>query len=199
MARQLGSDQLGLFRLSLSVASIASGFAILGLSTALVRYVAIYSRRQDYPGLRGALQLGIGLPAGLSLIAAVGLFLLAEPIAEGIFQEPRLASLLRIACLVLVSRSLLQVTAAATRGSKAMHYSAVARQLLVPTTRLLLTIILSATVGLTAALALGVHAVAMFASAFTLLYFLDKLFSLRRPPHKARRDIKELLGFALPV
>jgi O-antigen/teichoic acid export membrane protein len=198
-ARQLGSEQLGLYRLSLSIASILSGFAILGLSVSLVRYVAVYARRQDRAGLWGVLQLGIGLPAGLSLLAAAGLFVLAEPIAAGLFREPGLVPLLRISCLVLVARTLMLVTAAATRGSKVMRYSAVAQQLLVPGMRLCLTVVLSVTIGLSAALALGVSAVAMFAATFMLLYALDKLFSLRRPPYEARRDTKEILGFALPV
>ncbi|MFC2023144.1 oligosaccharide flippase family protein [Chloroflexota bacterium] len=199
VARQLGSEQLGLLRLSLIIAIIVSGFALLGLNAALVRYVALYTSRQDKAGLWGALQLGIGLPASLSLLAAAGLFALAGPIAVGLFQEPELIPLLRIASLVMVSQTLLEVTAAATRGSKDMQHSAVARQILVPAMRLLLTIVLSVTIGLTAALALGVYAVAMFAAAFTLLYSLDKLFSLRRPLNEARHDSKEILGFALPV
>lgn len=198
-ARQLGSQQLGLFRLTVSIASIISGFAMLGMTVALVRYVAVYASRQDKAGLRGALQLGIALPAGLSLLAAAGLFALAEPIADKLFQKPELVPLLRIGCLVLVSRTVLQVTAAATRGSKIMQYSAFAQQLLLPGTRLLLTIVLSVTVGLTAGLAVGVHAAGMFAGAFVLLYFLDKLFSLRLPPYKARRDSRQILGYALPV
>jgi O-antigen/teichoic acid export membrane protein len=199
VARQLGSEQLGLFRLSFTIATIVSGFAILGLSAALVRYVAMYTSRQDRAGLRGALQLGIGLPAGLSLFAAVGQFILAEPIAQVFFQEPGLVPLLRIACLVVVSRTLLQVTAAATRGSKAMQYSAFAQQILLPTMRLVLILILSVTIGLTAALALWLYAAAMFTAASILLYSLDRLFSLRRPPYEARRDSREILGFALPV
>jgi O-antigen/teichoic acid export membrane protein len=80
-----------------------------------------------------------------------------------------------------------------------MHYSALAQQILLPAMRLLLIIVLSVTIGLTAAWALGVYAAAMFAAAFMLLYFLDKLFSLRSPPYEARHDSKEILGFALPV
>lgn len=199
LARRLGSQQLGLYGLSLTTATMVSGYAMLGLNDALVRYVSLYASRKDDGGLLGALHIGIVLPMGLSLLGAVGLFLLADPIAEGLFHEPELAPLLRIGCFVLLFSTLSQLLAAATRGFKTMQYTAISRMVSLPTLRLVLVIGLGVSVGLTAARALGAYAAAVAVSGVMLLFFLDRLFSLRRPLKRARRNWREMLAFSLPV
>lgn len=198
LARLLGAEQLGLYNLALTAATVSAGLALLGLASAMVRYVSFFASRRDTAGLWGALQIGLALPAIVSVLAGVGLFALAGPIAERLFHEPRLTSLLRLASLIVPFLTLSDIIAAATRGFKKMQYTVVAQNVSQPIIRLILIVVL-AIIGLNVARALAAFGLAVVIVFVLLLYFLNKLFSLKRPLRTARRDIREMLSFSLPV
>jgi O-antigen/teichoic acid export membrane protein len=198
MGRFLGAEQYGLYNLALTAGSIAAGLALLGLPSTLVRYISLFRSRRDTVGLWGALQLGLGLATVAGLLMGVGLYALAIPIAERLFHEPRLVPLLRLASLIVPSLALTHVLAAATRGFKKMQYDVIAEKIFQPLTRLILILVL-AFVGLTAAKAVTIYILGLIVTCGILLYFLNRLFSLRRPLKAARRDTKEMLSFGLPI
>lgn len=199
MARFLGAGQYGLYNLALTALTVAAALAAFGLDTALVRYIAMFARRDDSASVWGTLQIGLGLTMGLSLLIGGGLFGLAGTIATEIFHEPRLAPLLRLAAVVVPFLTLSNVLASATQGFKKMQYATVARDVAQPLIRLVLIVVLVAA-GASAAGALAVYGIAVAASAIMLLHFLHrKLFSLRRPLREARRETRQILGFSAPV
>jgi O-antigen/teichoic acid export membrane protein len=198
-SRLLGPEQLGMCHLALTATTVAASLAMLGLTSALVRYVSLSVSRRDTAGLWGTLQVGLGLPAIVSVFAGAGLFALAGPIAGYVFREPRLVPLLRMVSLAVPFFALGETTAAATQGFKKMQYAAIARNISQPLIRLVLLVVLAIIVGLNSARALATYTIAVIAVAVMLLYFLNRLFSLRRPLREGRRDTREMLGFALPV
>lgn len=198
LARLLGAEQYGMYNLALSALTVAAVLSGFGLDTALVRYVAIFARRRDESGLWGALQIGLGGTIILSVLIGIGLYALAHPIAEQLFHEPKLAPLLQLASLIVPFFGLNFVIAGATQGFKKMQYATIARDISQPMIRLILIVGL-AIVGLNAARALASFGVAVAITSIWLLYFLNKLFSLRRPLRTARYDTGEILRFSLPV
>jgi len=198
LARLLGAEQYGLYNLAISAGSVTAGLALLGLDSALVRYVALSASRRDEAGLWGALQIGLGITTFLSVMMGTGLFALAYPIAEQVFHEPRLAPLLQLISLIVPFLALSDVLAGATRGFKQMQYTVIAQSIAQPMIRLVLIVVL-ALVGLNAAWAVIVYGLADCAASFILLYFLNKQFSLRRPLRTARRQPRAILSFSLPV
>jgi O-antigen/teichoic acid export membrane protein len=199
LARLLGPDQLGLYYLAVSAVGVVSGLSLVGMGSALVRYVSLFRSRRDAAGLWGALQVGIGLPAALSLCAALALFALADPIAERLLHEPRLVPLLRMISATIPFWTLMVVGAAATRGFKTMLYDAIANRVSQPLARLLLILLLGATIGLTATTALAAFGLALILSVTLLFLFLNRLFPLKRPLRAGRRDARSILRFALPL
>lgn len=199
LARFLGADQYGLYTLATSPITIAAGLAGLGLAPAVVRYVSVYASRRDTAGLWGTLQVGLGLSALTGLVAGLGLFALATPIAEGIFNEPRLVPLLRLGSLVIPFVALSSKLAAATQGFKRMQYTVIAQNLAQPMFRLVLLVALALSVGLNAANALAVYVLAVVIGFAILLYFLNRLFTLRRPLQEGRRNPRQMLSFSLPI
>jgi len=199
LARLLGAEQLGLCNLALTVASIAAGLALLGLPSAMVRYVPLFTSRQDTARLWGTLQIGLGLTAIVSMLIGIGLFVLADPIAEQMFHEPELAPLLRVVSPIVPFLALCNTIAAATRGFKKMQYTVISQSISQPTIRLILVVALAAIVGLNAATALATYNVSVIIAFVIVLYFLNTLFPLKRPLRAARRDTRETLRFALPV
>jgi O-antigen/teichoic acid export membrane protein len=198
LGRFLGAEQLGLYNLVLTAATIASGIALLGLRSAMVRFVSRALSQQDDAGVWGTLQIGLGITTVLGLILGGGLYLLAVPIAEHLFHEPSLAPLLRYAIVIVPSMALIDIVSAATRGFKRMEYTAIARDMVQPLIKVVLFGIL-AIVGLTAARALTVFSLTVVVVAILLLYFLSKLFPLNRPLGKAQYHVKEILLFSLPL
>jgi O-antigen/teichoic acid export membrane protein len=198
LARLLGAEQYGLYQLTLTTATLAGGLALLGLDTALVRYVALFASRRDEAGLWGALQIGLGITAVLSVLIGGGLYILANPIAEQLFHEPTLAPLLRLISLVVPLLTLSDILAGATRGFKKMQYTAIAQDIARPLIRLILIVVL-AIMGLSAARALIIFGLAFAISFGMLVYFLHKEFSLKRPLGSARYDTRAMLSFSVPV
>ena len=59
LARLLGADLYGIYNIALSIATLGAAFAVIGLDSALIRYMAVYSRRGDRAGLLGTLRVGL--------------------------------------------------------------------------------------------------------------------------------------------
>ncbi|MBG7610054.1 MAG: oligosaccharide flippase family protein, partial [Anaerolineae bacterium] len=97
LARILGADQLGLYSLSLSALNITMGLALFGLDAAIIRFIAVMASREDEDGIWGAIQIGMGVSLILSALLGTVLYAFSFSIAEKVFHEPRLASLLQLA------------------------------------------------------------------------------------------------------
>lgn len=199
LARFLGAEQYGLYALAFSAITVAAGIAALGLAPALVRYVSVSAGRRDTAGLWGALQVGLGLTTIASLLVGIALFVLATPIAEELFDEPRLVPLLRLGGLMIPFLAMGNALAAATRGFNKMQYTVIAQKISQPTIRLVLIVALALAVGLNAANALAAHVLAAAIVLGLLLYFLNGLFALWRPLQAGRRNPRQMLRFSLPV
>ena len=199
LARLLGAEQFGLYTLSLSAIAITAGLAGLGLAPALVRYVAIFVKRRDTARLWGTLQVGLGLTMIVSLGVGIGLYALAPIIAERLFDEPRLVPLLRLGSLVIPFLVLGNQFAAATRGFNKMQYTVIAQSISQPMIRLVMLVVVALVIGLNAANALAVYILSVIVVFTILFYFLNRLFNLRRPLHTARRNLRQMLSFSLPI
>jgi O-antigen/teichoic acid export membrane protein len=199
LARFLGADQYGLYTLASSPVTIAVGLAGLGLSPALVRYVAVYRGRRDDAGIWGTLQVGLGLTSIASIVVGIGLFALAAPIAERLFDEPRLIPLLRLGSLMLPFATLSTQLSAATQGFKRMQYTVIAKDISQSLVRVVLIAGLVLFAGLNAMNATAVQLVSEVIAFGILLYFLHRLFALRRPLRAGRRNLREMVGFSLPI
>ena len=101
LARILGADDYGLYVLSVSAAAIFAGLSGLGLDDAMVRYVAILSGRRDQPGVLGTIRIGVGVSTVAGIVMGIVLFVLARPLAEGLFSEPRLTHMLQLLAFVV--------------------------------------------------------------------------------------------------
>ncbi len=199
LARLLGAEQFGLYNLALTAATMAGGFALLGLDSGLVRYVSLFAGRKDTAGLWGTIQMGLGFPTFMGIALAIGVYVLADPIAVRLFHEPQLIPLLRLTSIVVPFLALSNVAAAATRGFKNMHYTVIAQQVAQPVVRFLLILIVFATVGLDTDLAITIFIVGAAITCIVLLFFLNHQFSLKRPANTARHDTREIIKFSLPV
>jgi O-antigen/teichoic acid export membrane protein len=201
LARLLGASDYGLYVLAISAAAIFAGLGTFGLDDAMVRYVAILSGRRDQPGVRGTIQVGVGISMLASTLLAAVLFVCAQPIAEGLFDEPRLAPLLQLMAAVVPVLTLSNVLIGVARGFGRMEYGALAENVIQSVVRMALLLVLAvAGSGLDVWAAALIFGFSDLAAGLTLVALLDRevpLSSLVREP--ARRDVREVFGFALPL
>ena len=198
LARILKADEYGLYNLALTVATVAASFPTLGLDAAIVRYTAVFASRKDHGSVLGTLQLGIGVPAVLSVIAAIGVMLASGPIATDLMHEPGLAPLLVIVSLMIPATVLNRQLAATLQGFKRIEYSVLAEQFSQPMVRLVILLVF-ALLGLTAAHAIVASTVAALVVTVMLLVLVHRVFPLRGVVRETKRHPGELLRFSLPV
>ncbi len=197
LARFIGAEQYGLYQLSLNTVTLVSGVALLGLDTALVRFVAIAAARRDQKRLWGVLQIGIGIPALISVITGVGLFALAYPVAEHVFHDMRLVPLLQLVSLVIPTITMSDLLVGAVRGFKNMEYPVIAQFMVQPAFRLAATLLIAVS-GLDAFRAIAIFGLSDLIATLMLVYYLNKLFPIRRPLRPANYNLKEIMAYATP-
>lgn len=198
VARSLGAEQYGLYSLGYALVPILSMLALLGLQTGMVRYMPTAIRQRDDAGVWGIIQVGAGLPAALSLVLAAGLFLLADPLASQVFKEPRLAPVLRLMCLCIPLEALSFIAFTINQSFKRLEYNVLANNVVLPLTKLFLTMGVLAT-GLGTLGVVTAHVIASALGLALLVYFVNSLFSLKRPWRAAGHTAGTLLRYSLPT
>jgi len=199
LARALGATDYGLYNLAISAGTIFAGIAALGLDDAIIRYVAIQARQRDQVGLRGTLQIGLGISTAVSIILGVALYLGAEPIAVGIFDEPDLVDLLRLFAVIAPTMTISNVLAATAKGFKRMDHAALAENVVMSIVRLALLAGLLL-IGLDAFAASVVFGISDIAASLALVLLTNQYFPMRSLFQRgARRDYAEMFRFALPL
>ena len=198
LARLLGAEEYGMYTLAISVATIAASISVFGLDTAMIRYIAIQVTREDKAGIWGTIQVGVGTATLLSVLTGTVLYAFSYFIAQQFFHDPQLAPLIQLASVFIPLLAMSDVLAGVTRGFKRMDYPVIAQFVAQPIIRLVLILGL-AILGLNAWQAVITYGLADLSASIIMLYFLNKEFPLKRPLSPAKRDVKAILGFSLPV
>ncbi|HEY7736850.1 MAG TPA: flippase [Candidatus Limnocylindrales bacterium] len=199
LARVLAPEGYGLYNLALTAVTIASSFAVLGLDSAVIRWVSIFDRRGDRAGMLGALQVGIGLPALVSLAIAAALVFAAVPVAQYVLSNPEVAALLPVAALLVPFMVLNRQLGAALQGLKKIEFGILAEQFSQPPIRfaIIMGFIGLATLGAFEAVASATLAAG--AATLILAFFVVRYAHLRQAPRPVRRETREMLVFSLPI
>jgi O-antigen/teichoic acid export membrane protein len=200
LARSLGAGDYGLYVLSISAASLFVGMSLLGLDDAMVRYVAIQAGRDDRPGLRGTVQIGLGVSIAIGTVMGIVLFVAARPLAEGLFDEPRLTPLLRLFAFVIPVLAVSNVLVGATKGYRKMGDVALAENIIQSLIRLALLALLALMGELDLFKAAIVFGVSDVAASVALIVLLNRHFPLREGIRaESRREIRAIFRFAIPL
>ena len=195
LARLLGVDGYGLYAIALSVATVASAIAVFGLDAAMIRYVAVFGARGDAERLRGAVQIGFAIPMALSVVVALVLVMLAEPIARSVIGDAGLAPLLRVTALLVPALVLNSLLAATLQGLRHFSRSVLAEQVLQPITRAALLVAFALT-GLDPTMALVASLLSTVAVGVAMVVWLRRALPVAA---SARRPVGEIIRFSLPV
>ena len=198
VARLLGAKGLGLYSLGTMIPEILAASALLGLSVGMARYIPIAVSQKDTPRLWGTIQVGIALPLLICVPLTIGVFLSADFLSQRLFSNPELAPVLRLASLGIPLLALIAILSSITQGFKRMEYKVYAEDICNNVVKLIITVVLIAA-GLSVTGAITAQIVALAATVALSFYFVNRLFSFKRPLHLARRNVREMLRFTLPL
>lgn len=202
LARWLGVDGYGLYVLAVSAGSLFAGVSLLGLDRAMIRYVAILSRRKDRAGLLGAMRLGLVVSLAAGVLLGFLLYFSAEWVAESLFSEPALVRLLELMAVLIPFLTVSSVLIGVAQGFQRMDYSALAENVIQTLVRLALLGILAAIGSLDVFAALVIFGLADVTATLTLILLLRRDW-LRYYPGPAetapRTDSGEIIRFAFPL
>ena len=197
LARTLNADGYGLYNLAIGIATLVATFPPIGLDTALVRFTASAVARGEPDVARANVRFALVVSGTLSVIAAVGLFVFAGPVAELVMHDPRLAPLLVIACLAIPALVLNRHLGAVLQGVRRLDLGTLAEQFAQPVARAILIGVLLI-VGMTVSWALAAWVLAAFVATGMLAYF-----AWRNMPagsgHQQRSQGSQMLRFSFPV
>jgi len=115
---------VGLFAIGMTVVSLATIPALLGLETGTVRFVALGAGGGDERAAAGSLQVSIALVSAASLALTGTVWALAPWLADNYFHKPDAASMIQITALSLPGLALGRVLVAGIQGFGVMTYSA---------------------------------------------------------------------------
>lgn len=122
IARWLGANDLGLYRMTLTIYGIVTLVATFGIPSALIKYIAEY--KEDEEKLNQITSCGFINAVIIGLIAAIAIFFFA-PLLAGIFKMPELSTLLKITAIAFPFASLYSSQSGLLTGLRKMKHYAV--------------------------------------------------------------------------
>ena len=120
----VSAGRFGLLSIGLTVISLATIPALLGLETGTVRFVALGAGAKDERAAAGAQQVAILLTTAVSVSLTVAIVVLAPWISTSFFHKPAAAGLMRLVAVSLPALALGRVIVAGIQGYGVMTYSA---------------------------------------------------------------------------
>jgi O-antigen/teichoic acid export membrane protein len=139
LVRLLGPAGAGLYYQSIAFLAFLSLVASGGFKLTLTRYVAVHRADRDDGALRGTVRLGLGTSTLTATTIGLGLYFLAPWLAQTVFDDPRLVTLLRFVAVGLPATAYTDAALSATQGFKTMKPYAFINLFFEPTCYLVLT------------------------------------------------------------
>lgn len=132
LAQYLDVASFGIVSLGLTVLTVLGAISIVGLNQGITRNFPRFSGAKAAGVVKSSFQMGMGIAALIGIVV----FLLARPIAVGLFDESRLVAVLRIYAAFIPLAALLRLSISTTQAANQSVPKVIVRNFLMPTSRL---------------------------------------------------------------
>ncbi|MDP9198690.1 MAG: flippase [Pseudomonadota bacterium] len=122
LAWSLGAAGFGIFTLGMGLYQLTELFATLGLTMGSVRFISTFRRLGDDAGIKGVLFDTFRLPLLVGTVLAAVIFIVAPYLSVAVFEEPSLATPLRILAVGIPLGAVMNALAFATTGFQTTRY-----------------------------------------------------------------------------
>ncbi len=199
LARVLGAEMLGLYFLGLAILNLSGLISRLGLSIGSLRFISIYHGEGDKEKIKGIIFQSLSISFTAGVIFALIIFLSADFIAEIIFKNKELASVIKLFSLAIPFSSAFLVAATIPRGFKIMKYYVYTVNFFNPLFNLMLVLFFFAA-GLTLNEAIYAKVLSIVLGLFLAIYYIFKAFpKLLTREIRPSFSISTLLSFSIPL
>ncbi|HEU0047979.1 MAG TPA: oligosaccharide flippase family protein, partial [Nitrososphaera sp.] len=198
LSRLLGTTGLGQFRLGSVVVQLLTSFCLLGLDSALVRYLPVLETRGGN-GSRTLLARSSRVVIAISLALSVALLLGAPTLATYYFHSPGMTNVLRVFSLQVPVLVLFRFLAGAVTAAKRVDFASKITNILSPA----IFLVLVALIGFVHPGLYGPIAARVLAQLAAVLCLV--LFVMRRYPKVPKIEpvadnvFREYLGLSMPL
>lgn len=198
LGRVLGPGGFGLYVLGRSVMGIAQSIAALGLSKGVIRFCAVDRGEGKKAGVKGTIIAALAISTISSILVSTILFVSAEVLAQKIFNESELTSVIKIFAMAIPFYVLMAITTSFALAFRRVAYQQQVQNLFLPLANLSL-VGLAFLLGFRLSGAVYGFLASGVLSACLGFYLLWKIFpeilSAMKPTYKTKR----LLYFSLQV
>jgi O-antigen/teichoic acid export membrane protein len=101
IGRYLGPELFGIFNLGLGILFFLSTICIMELTSAVIRFSAIYNSEKKLQSIREVVIVTLGISLGLGLILCITMLIFRQDIAVNIFKEKQIGSVIMIMSFAL--------------------------------------------------------------------------------------------------
>lgn len=197
IARTVGVEEFGIYSLTVSIQAVVVLFAGFAMGTATAKYVA-EAKVRDVEEAQAFAKTALVLVVVLSITCSAIYVMLAGPIGEGLYDEPKISSLIPFSALVVGSAAVYSTVFGVAQGCQRVRLLATMQVSNLALVLVSVTLLVSSfgTKGAFLAYFMAQSAVAIAALAWTnrrLLHFSSARVTLRNSTY-----VKRLFGFALP-
>jgi O-antigen/teichoic acid export membrane protein len=199
IARSLGSGEVGIYFLGLTLIHVLAIIALSGLDVGIVRYVAIYSGRGDSQRVKGTILSAVSITFVLSWLLTGVAFAASDYCSVHLFHKPELGKILKLLSLSIPFETLMKVMLAVTRGLKLMQYVAIVQNIIWIGFRLVLTIVLVGLLDIGLVGVVWAYLISSVVASICALYFANKSVPLFDHKIKCIFNIRKLLNFSIPM
>jgi O-antigen/teichoic acid export membrane protein len=197
LARVLGAGGYGSYSLGYGLTMIGSKISMLGLSSGIVRFAALYKGVGDIKRVKGTLSSAFMISTLSSIVAAGLLFLFSRPLSE-LFNIPELTTILRVFAIAFPFYVITIMTGNAARAFQAISYEVVVTNICRPLANVAIVAIVFL-LGFRLFGAVYGFLISSAISAFFGLYLLKRIFPDIISELKPSYEFWKLLRFSLPV
>ncbi|MCK4824009.1 oligosaccharide flippase family protein, partial [bacterium] len=197
LARVLGAGSYGSYSLGYGLAMIGSKLSMYGLTSGIVRFVALYKGTGDIKRVKGTLSSAFVIST-LSSIAVGGLLFLFSGSLSKMFNMPELVSVLRIFAFAFPFYVITLMVGNAARAFQAIKYEVAVTNICRPLANVAIVSIVFL-LGFRLLGAVYGFLISSAISAFFGLYLLTRIFPEIVSELKPSYEFKKLLRFSLPV
>lgn len=122
VARFLGSTSYGEVTIAIIPVNIANLFRNIGVSAALVKYIAQYRAEKRTAETRILIRAGLLLNSATGLLLSLVTFFLSGFLATNVFHRPELKTLIEVASVTLLANSLINTSHSTFVGFERMEF-----------------------------------------------------------------------------
>lgn len=199
VARSLGPENFGIYGLGLTIFNILSLSVVFGLDVGAIKFASHHLGSGNLSKAKETVTTALVIACGCSLLAAIGLVLLAEPLATSVYKKPDLVVPLLYFAAIIPFATVGNVALSATQAFQTVRYTAFIKYGWEPLAKFLL----AAALIWTGFQLSGVLAAILVAMAISAILFLRALYQLTSSHDYSltwnREEARRLITFCFPL